>query len=244
MKRVLFIPDAHHPYIDTEAWSLMLKAAKQFKPDVVVVLGDFFDFFAVSQHSKTPERSAMLEIEIAQASEALTQLEALDAEKLVYIEGNHEYRLHRYLCDKAPALFGIVSVEKLLDLKQRGWEYVKYRKTYRLGKLRITHDLGKAGPNAHRDALRTFRHSALIGHVHSIGYSVVGSPEEGGSPAVGASFGWLGSFDQIDYMHEAAARAAWSHGFGVGYLMPDGVVHLTPVPIVKGTCVVEGRLIK
>jgi hypothetical protein len=128
-----------------------------------------------------------------------------------------------------------VSVEKILDLKKRGWKYVPYRKTYRLGKLRITHDLGKAGPNAHRDALRTFRHSVIIGHVHSLGYTVVGSPEEGGSPAVGASFGWLGSFDQIDYMHEAAARAAWTHGFGIGYMAEDGVVHLTPVPIVKGT---------
>jgi hypothetical protein len=43
-------------------------------------------------------------------------------------------------------------------------------------------------------------------------------------------------------MHEAKS-AEWVHGFGVGYLEPQsGVVHLQPVPIVHGKCVVNGRL--
>ena len=43
-------------------------------------------------------------------------------------------------------------------------------------------------------------------------------------------------------MHEAKA-SDWVKGFGIGYLEPQtGIVHLQPVPIVNGRCVVNGKL--
>lgn len=242
LKRILFVPDTHVPYHDEKAWLLMLKAAKRLKPDIVVVLGDFADFYAVSAHSKNPERAADLKYEVDCVKEKLAQLNKLGATRKIYVEGNHEFRLERYLCDRAPALFGTVKVKDLLDLDEHGWEFTPYRKATRIGKLRITHDTGKAGQNAHRQAMGAFRHSIIIGHTHRMEMSVVGSAD--GKPAVAAMFGWLGDFDSVDYMHEIEARSNWVHGFGIGIMETSGVVHLQPVPIVNNSCCILGEIIR
>jgi hypothetical protein len=46
-------------------------------------------------------------------------------------------------------------------------------------------------------------------------------------------------------MHRASAKKNWALGFGVGYLDPStGYTYLTPVPIVRGTCMVNGELFR
>ncbi len=64
-----------------------------------------------------------------------------------------------------------------------------------------------------------------------------------GTPYVAAMLGWLGDSEKAaSYMHEAKA-SDWVKGFGIGYLEPQtGIVHLQPVPIVNGRCVVNGKL--
>ncbi len=45
-------------------------------------------------------------------------------------------------------------------------------------------------------------------------------------------------------MHRIKAIKDWTLGFGIGYLdTKTGIVYLSPVPIVKGTCMIEGKLI-
>ncbi len=241
LRRVLFIPDCHVPYHDVKAWNLMLRAARILKPDVVVVLGDFADFYAVSSHSKNPDRAADLKYEVGIVKEKLAELTALGASRNVFVSGNHCDRLERYLMDRAPALFGVVKIPELLDLAAQGWEYVPYKSSTRVGKIHVTHDTGKAGQNAHRQSMQAFGGSTTIGHTHRMEYSVKGCAD--GPPSVGAMFGWLGDFDKVDYMHQIAARTDWVHGFGVGFMEPNGVVHLCPVPIVNGRCVVLGQLV-
>jgi len=66
----------------------------------------------------------------------------------------------------------------------------------------------------------------------------------GGGYHVGASFGWLGDYRRIDYRHRMRACRDWVLGFGVGYLLPSGVVFVVPVPIINYSAVVEGQLFK
>jgi hypothetical protein len=61
---------------------------------------------------------------------------------------------------------------------------------------------------------------------------------------VGASFGWLGDKNSVDYMHRVKVNRDWAHGFGVAYLEPNGNVHIQPVVIVDYKCVVGGKLYK
>lgn len=242
VEKILIIPDTHCPYHDKKAWRILEKSADKIKPDHVIILGDFADFYSVSSHSKNPERAFKLEEEISETIKLLKVVKSFGAKNNIFIAGNHEDRLTRYLQDKAPELFPLTGIPSVLKLKELGYKYIPYKREYKLGKVNFTHDLGKAGVSAHRQAVTEFRESAVIGHTHRMSYEITGTA--GGKSHVGAMFGWLGNFEEVDYMHNAVSKAHWSHGFGLGYFTPkNGFIYLTPVPIIKYTCIVEGKLI-
>lgn len=241
LRKVLFVPDTHVPYHDEQAFKLLLKAGRVFEPDTVVLLGDFADFYSVSSHDKDPRRASDLEYEVGIVKEKLAELKKLGASRHVYICGNHEERLERYLMQKAPALFGTVKIPDVLGLRNE-WEFVPYKRSFKLGKLNLTHDTGTAGQNAHRQSMDAYQGSAAIGHTHRMEFSVRGKAS--GSPQVGAMFGWLGDFDKVDYMHQIKAKRDWVHGFGLGHMEDTGVIHITPVPMVNGKVVVCGKLVQ
>lgn len=241
LEKVLFIPDCHFPYHDELGFDLMMKAAQDFKPDHVIILGDFIDMYSVSAHDKNPKRALKLEEEITASVAALWRIKALGAKNNVYISGNHEDRLTRYLMQKAPELYDRINIPSVLALDKLGFEYIPYKQHYKLGKLFMTHDTGKAGVNAHKQALDAFHRSVIIGHTHRMGYIIQGDAD--GDKHVGAMFGWLGDEKQVDYMHNINTIKDWALGFGVGYMNPkNGFVYVQPVPIVKYSCVVEGKL--
>ncbi len=220
----------------------MLKAAKAFKPEHSIILGDFADFFDVSSHSKSVERRFKLDEEIDATKKALDEVIAIGAKNNVFVEGNHEDRLRRFLQDSAPELHKLITIPKILELKEKGFKYVPYKQSYKIGKLNITHDTGVAGRYAHYKAMDTFQHNIVIGHTHRLGYAVEGNAQ--GERHVTMMPGWLGDVEQVDYMHRVKAVRDWSLGFGIGYLDPKtGVVYLVPVPIVNYTCLIEGELI-
>lgn len=237
----LIIPDVHIPYHDPEAWGTMLEAGHKLKPKWLVTMGDFADCFAVSDFDKSPERALDLQSEIDAVNRKLTELDKLGAGTKIYVEGNHEYRLERYLMKHAPALFRMLKIRELFELDKRGWIYVPYKHSYKLGKLHLTHDVGTAGQNAHRQAMDAFQGSVVIGHTHRLEVTVKGNAD--GPPQIGAMFGWLGDFEAIDYMHRIQAKRNWVHGFGIGYKEPSGVVHLQACPIVKGRVAVQGEMV-
>jgi predicted phosphodiesterase len=241
LKRILFIPDTHRPYHDKKAFGLVLKVGKAFKPDVTVVLGDFADFYSVSSHSKDPARAMKLDEEIKDVKRGLKDLAGLGAKQNVFIEGNHEDRLRRYLEDAAPELHSIISIPQVLGLSEnKQWTYVPYKSDYRLGKVYLTHDIGTAGRTSVLKCLDSYQHSNITGHTHRMAYVVEGNAA--GEAKLAAQFGWLGDVEAADYMHRMKARKDWVHGFGIGYLEEKtGVVYVTPVPIVNYSCVVEGE---
>lgn len=241
LEKILIFGDAHRPHHDRRAWALMLKAAHVFRPKHIISLGDLADFYSVSSHSKDPRRLDRLEDEIADVLQGLDELDRLGATNKIFVAGNHCDRLRRYLQDKAPELFGLVDIPQLFKLRERGWVYVPYRAHGRLGKLHLTHDVGNSGRNATFAALDTYQHSVATGHAHRLQYVVEGNAV--GEYKLSAQFGWLGDVEKVDYLHRAKANKNWALGFGVGYLDPgSGIVYLTPIPIVRHTCVVEGKL--
>lgn len=243
VEKILFIPDTHVPYHDKRAFDLVMKVGEMFKPDHVIILGDFIDMYTVSSHSKDPNRALKLEFELNEAKKELKRVKGLGAKNNVFVSGNHEDRLTRYLQDKAPELFNIISIPHLLGLDKMGFEYIPYKQHYKLGKLYITHDCGNAGRQAAFKALETFQHNVVIGHTHRLNYIVEGNAS--GEAHLGAMFGWLGDEKEADYMHRIKASRDWAKGFGIGYLEPStGFTYVVPVPIVNYSVVVEGKLIR
>jgi predicted phosphodiesterase len=230
---ILIVPDVHAPYHDQRAWELLLRVRDELKPGRIICTGDFFDFYAVSSHRKDPRRAQMLRDEIAIAGKMMKELSPD-----VFIMGNHEDRLERYLCDYAPALMGLVGFEELVMAPT----LVQYKDFYQLGKVAFTHDLDYTGPYVAQRALSDAQHSIVVGHAHRLSMCVEG--DINGTPKVSACFGWLGDADKADYMHRLKAKRQWSLGFGIGYQQEDGVVFLEPVPIVDYSCKVGSLIVK
>lgn len=164
LSKILFIPDSHIPYHNKKAFKLLLKAAKSFKPDIVVILGDFCDFYSVSRFSKDPKRKLNLKWEIEEVNKELNNLDSLGATKKIFISGNHEFRLERFIFDKAPELDGLFNIESCFKLKERGWVYVPYRRDIKLGKVYLTHDVNHTGRMAGHKVIDTYMHSAITAH--------------------------------------------------------------------------------
>jgi hypothetical protein len=240
---VLIVPDVHAPFHDEDAWQLMMEVARDLRPETIVVIGDLADFYAVSSHSKDPERVIGLVGEIAVARQKRAELDSLGAKTKIFCEGNHETRLGRYLRDKAPELFGIIDVPLVLELEENGWDFVSYRDHRRRGAVHYTHDTGASGRYAAFKSLDIYQHSVVTGHTHRLVYIVEGNAV--GQAKVSASFGWLGDVTQIDYMHRAKAKKDWALAFGIGYEdSQTGHTFLVPVPIVEYRCVFNGKLYK
>lgn len=239
LKRILFIPDCHTPYHDKRALEGLVlgQVLEAFQWDTVCILGDFWDNYSISAHLKTPtrERSWMRESETGKR--LLKEFDRHKIRRKIQIRGNHERWLEKILSEKVPELY-----EQFMTKTKRtpGWEIVDYMDSTTIGKLHVTHDLGHSGMNSTQQSLSACGDNIVIGHNHNLTYVVRGNAK--GECHVGASFGWLGDYTKIDYRHRMRARRDWCLGFGVGYLRDNGIVHIQPVPIVKYSCVVEGKL--
>lgn len=243
-KTILIVPDAHHPYHDKRAWRCLLNAARVVKADCVLVLGDFADCYQVTSHPKNPMRLTRFADEIAAAALGLRELcdATKSATRRVFIEGNHEDRLNRYIHAKAPELCGYIpDIRAGLGIEEGGWEWVPYKSHVKIGSLFFTHDVGHAGKTALRQSQQAFGANVVIGHTHRLELLEFGNAD--GRPMVAASLGWLGDAKRASYMHRAKANREWAHGFGVARLGPNGSYHIEPVRIHNGTCVVGGKVV-
>lgn len=243
LQRIAFFGDAHRPYHHRKAWQLFLEVMREFKPDTIVCLGDIADFYKVSNFGKDPARGLSFKDEIEDVNVGLDELDALGATRKIFIAGNHEDRLTRYLQSEAPELFGLVDIPTLFKLDLREWEYIPYKSHIKIGKLYATHDVGTAGRYSLFKAADTFQHPVVVAHTHRFGMIVEGDATGKHFPT--AQFGWLGDVEKVDYMHKIKARREWALGFGIGYQnVGTGVTHLQAIPIVNGSgysCVLNGK---
>jgi hypothetical protein len=242
--KVLFCPDLHAPYHHTRAWDCFLDVAQRWMPDVCIVLGDFGDFASVSSYVRDPRTALPLHDEVAGMNAELDRLDRAlkraQCRTKFYLHGNHEQRLSAYTQRLAPELWPYVSVDDMLKLDKRRWKSLPYKSSLGFGKLRVSHDVGRAGINAARQSVQDVGKSIVIGHTHRLQVSYQGN--QTGERHVGATLGWLGDPERIDYRHRDLVRRDWSHGFGFARFDASGNFWLVPVPIIGGRCVVEGEI--
>jgi predicted phosphodiesterase len=237
-RRILCIPDVHAPYEDKAAVDLVIRAAKRIKPDVTVIIGDFADCFSISSFPKSPERKQSLKWEIEQVEKCLAQFDGI-SDEVIFCEGNHEERLERYLCQRAPELYGLVTIRDLLGINRRGWKWIPYKSWITIGKVAFGHEFGHFGKYALHQSLASFGHNVVFGHSHRGGTHYEGTID--GERRFAMNIGWLGDPAQADYMHRAQTRV-WQHGIGIVDQDQDGNSWAQFVPIVKGRMMIGGEL--
>lgn len=240
LTKVLICPDVHLPYHHKQSWETFLEVARKWKPDKLVILGDAVDFDEVSSYIKDPNERMPFDLEVAMSNSELDKIGALKIPDVTFCEGNHEYRLARYLAERAPELAGIVSAKKLLKIQERGWKWVKYGHHTTIGKLHFAHDVGYSGDNAAKQSLTAFGGNIVFGHTHrAVGHYV---STINGERHVAWTLGWLGNPECISYKTRSRVLRENQHGFGIAYVRKnDGVSWVHFVPIIKGTACVEGK---
>jgi hypothetical protein len=239
--RILVCPDAHHPFVDQLAWRTFLAAAREWRPDVLVIIGDFADCLSVSFHPKDPARKQSLKEEMDQVNLALDEVEALRIPRVEFMCGNHELRAQRYLWERAPELYGLVEISELLRIKARGWNWTPYRESLQIGKMHFAHDVGRCGKHTAMQSLADYGHSIVMGHSHRA--ATVYNGTVAGDRQVAMNVGTLIDIASVDYRHRAMAAREWQTGFGIVHMTHDGLGFCTFCPIIDGRTVVDGRVV-
>ena len=232
LKRTIFVPDCHVPFHDVTAYKLMLSVCRDFKPDEVVVLGDFFDFYSVSRHEKDPSHDFKLFKDELDASRGvLAQLEvAARTKKLTFLSGNHENRLKKYISSNTPKLHGLLKTEKLLGIDEK-WQFIEYGQNnrHKVGNLVATHG-GRPGEHPASAMVKKWRHSVVFGHCHKIQEHHLTNIN--GQDWVGLSPGWLG--DETKAAEYLIDVSDWSKGFLLVWTKPNGEFFYQMVHVKEG----------
>lgn len=172
--KVGVISDTHIPYHSETAFAAAVETLKARKPNVLLINGDFADFYQISRWQKNPSRRRFSE----ERKEIINALAWLRAEfgkscRIVYKLGNHEERWNHFIANRAPEIYDIpfAQIETLLDFDRYGIELVDDQRMVLAGKLAIAHghELGKgiSSPvNPARGAFLRTHHTILVGHSH------------------------------------------------------------------------------
>jgi predicted phosphodiesterase len=240
--RRLFWPDTHAPYHDVKAVEVALMIGKEHAPQELVIEGDFFDIYCISDYEQDPLKACrVLEEEICEARELLFRIVTeLNPEKVIFIEGNHEDRITRYLRRHAPKLMGIVSSRSILGIpKNYVWVPWGPKNKYQAGKLTVTHGT-KANKHCAAGMAEKFGESVLFGHTHRL--QEFTRRTASGRLILGATNGWLGDQDRAaEYVVDVAD---WSHAVTAGWFKPGGDFWLQTVRIEKHEAVFNGKFFR
>ncbi|MCS6966870.1 MAG: metallophosphoesterase, partial [Candidatus Kapabacteria bacterium] len=100
--RIVVFSDVHSPHHDPHAMELALRIAQWISPHIVILNGDFVDFYAISKFPSRPIRRLLFREEVEFARDLLRYIrKELPDPLFLYLEGNHELRLKMYLWSKA-----------------------------------------------------------------------------------------------------------------------------------------------
>lgn len=171
--KAAFLSDVHFPYHGVKAWNLTLDILSHLEIDSIILGGDIIDFEPVSRFVEHPQRKLDLKPQIETSRRQLLRLRrAVGDIPITFMEGNHEYRMARYLFQRAPELVGIdaLSVQELLRLRDSDLDisWIDRTQVLNLGKLPVVHgDQIRAGyVNTARSIYQKIGSNLLVGHYH------------------------------------------------------------------------------
>ena len=236
MERTVIANDFHGPFRDRLACRLLFGFIAREKPDKIILDGDVVDFYSISKFLKDPGRKDDLQDELNDCYNFLFDLRELVGDTpIIYIEGNHEARLVKYLRSKAPALATLdaLKIEKLLGFEELNITYEE--DGVWLGDLFVYHGSlvrTKAGYTAHAELLKNGC-SGISGHTHRDGKAPVRHR--------GGQLCWWENFCMCDLSPEYVKGIAnWTQGWSMVTTIgkrPD----VEPVAVMGGRYTYRGK---
>lgn len=249
-KLVYFLSDQHYAPaddacggVDEAAESVALQIAKLAKPDIFVNLGDAGEWTAVSpwqyKRRKRPPLTYVLkdaQRDVEAINKSLDKWDKVlpDNCEKHFLEGNHEVWCDNLL-EECPELGEQWSVQELLKLRARSFNYHPYGKYLKLGSLRTYHGGHVTGINHTYKHLNLLGCPVLYGHYHDIEVSKRSTIDG----AIGA---WsVGCIAKLQKPFLKGRPTNWGQGIGIAYLHADGTFNVQVVEIYEGVAHFNGR---
>jgi len=221
--KVAILSDTHIPYHSEIAFSSAVKTLKAHAPNIVLINGDFADFYKISRWQQDPGKRRFSE-ERKLVIDGLTWLRSEFGKKcrIVYKLGNHEERWNAFVWNRAPEIYDLpqVQIDGLLEFESNGIELVTDQRMVLAGKLAIAHghELGRgifSPVNPARGAFLRTHHTIMVGHSHQTsGHADTNLWHE-------ETFVWSTGC-LCDLTPEYARVNRWNHGFAFIDVSKDG----------------------
>ena len=186
-KTILFISDCQvRPDVDTAYLRAIGEYIVDKKPDIIVNIGDFFDFPSLSSYDKGKlsfeGRRLQRDLEAGKQGmeillAPLREYQLIDPAyqpRMVFTLGNHEDRLMR-LPKENPELSGFIGYH-LLDL-EKDWEVVDFLKPINIQGINFVHYLsnpmsGKPYGGSAANQLKSVGTSFVVGHKQTLDVAI------------------------------------------------------------------------
>jgi len=150
-------------------------------PDYLVYIGDYLTLNSLSAWDR--DKRKLMEDrryfrEIEAGNEALDRVKVPSNTKVIFLEGNHEERLTRYMEYHPEWSDGDINIPNHLRIKQRGFKWVPYREYWISNGIHFTHvPFGKVGPVSGKDICSKVEavtvNTTVFGHTHELHTSCV-----------------------------------------------------------------------
>lgn len=226
-KAVVVLPDLQVPFHSVRSLKAVLKYVSNHKWDELIQIGDLMDFNAISTHDREDARGLeglRLKEHYKITNKVLDDIckaarNKNKKTKITVIQGNHDYRIERYI-NENPVIEGMIEPEKRLHLEGRGIKFVKFWEkghVHKIGNATFIHGLYTNDHHA-KKTVNAFGTNVFYGHTHDVQtYSQVLRGKD--KTIVGQSLGCLCEYEQ-HYMKGKPTR--WQKAFGIFYFFPDG----------------------
>lgn len=247
--KILILSDFQIPDHNIKALNAIYSFIPYFCPDYLIINGDFLNFTEVSSYDKDPYYHVTLADEINEGRQILKKLTSLvrkyRKDAVIYLrEGNHEFRIHKYLGRNADALAElqvkgerIVSLPHLFDLHENNIKYLGYRDDFELFNTKIVHgDVArKYSAYTAKAMFEKYYQSGVSGHTHRLGLYWI--------TLRGESYFWIegGCLCNTDSLYMTHGTANWQQGFTtLTYDAQKKQIYPQLVPIINGSFMYEG----
>ena len=246
LERCFVFSDLQVPYHSVQALSIALQRCHDYKPTHCVIIGDYMDYTALLGKEKqrqinlTTEELKSLDLEFLEAGKILAEIEKALPDGCVkyFIKGNHENRADIILHKPDGEYWRKhIGIDERLSLTKRGWKVIKYNDKIKLGKLNYTHGFYYGTHHAMQHA-RVYCENIIFGHSHQIQTFTMPTP------ARELSF-WsasIGCLCDTNPEWQKGKPNAWDHAWAEVDYLPDGSFFPHIHRIIKGRCIVDGKL--
>lgn len=229
--------DTHIPYHDKLSYSAMLDAFTDLNPNQILIGGDFLDCHNIGRWGKNLNIEETLQEEIeAGIAELCLLRKKFPRSKVVYLFGNHEQRLEKYIMRKCGELWKMLELQRLLCLKEIGIDYIPYgpSQRYTVGTYTIKH----AFTGAVSTAAQRAGCNLIFGHSHKLGESRFTSLN-------GAEYHAINSGHLCDISNQAFAYLENYHQWQQGFVVIEennGICTAKSISIKDHKFILNGKL--